>query len=327
MNKLIKKAFTLIELLVVIAIIGILSGLIVVSMGGMTEKATIAKAQVFSNSLRNSLMLDIVSEWKFDGTGKNDGEAADIIYVDDTWGKNDGYFCSVNASNPHPFPTVKTGNNCISGSCLYFDNIDDNIRTSSSLRYTGGGMTISAWVKIDSAAANSSYLVSKPWNGNGYYNYYFYWNATNTISFWIGGDSNNGPVISSPANVVKNKWHHIVATVNSDTASQSPKAIKLFVNGDSVASGIHTITTWVPTLGGADQLVDLAIGHVYRCDQSVPERFFHGYMDEVRIYNAAIPTSQIKEQYFAGLNSLLANKTINSSEYYSKIQEFSSIDF
>jgi prepilin-type N-terminal cleavage/methylation domain-containing protein len=54
MNELIKKAFTLIELLVVIAIIGILSGLIVVSMGGVTQKANIAKAQVFSNSLKNA---------------------------------------------------------------------------------------------------------------------------------------------------------------------------------------------------------------------------------------------------------------------------------
>jgi prepilin-type N-terminal cleavage/methylation domain-containing protein len=63
MNKLLRQAFTLIELLVVIAIIGILSGLIVVSMSGVTQKANIAKAQVFSNSLRNSLMLIIVGEW------------------------------------------------------------------------------------------------------------------------------------------------------------------------------------------------------------------------------------------------------------------------
>jgi len=78
MNKLLKQAFTLIELLVVIAIIGILSGLIVVSMGNMNQKATIAKAQVFSNSLRNSLMANIVSEWKMDeGSGAT---------VNDTWG-------------------------------------------------------------------------------------------------------------------------------------------------------------------------------------------------------------------------------------------------
>ena len=66
MSKLIKQAFTLIELLVVIAIIGILSGLIVVAMGGVTQKATIAKSQIFSNSLRNSLMLDILAQYTFD---------------------------------------------------------------------------------------------------------------------------------------------------------------------------------------------------------------------------------------------------------------------
>jgi len=66
MNKLIKRSFALIELLVVIATIGILSGLIVVSMSGVTNKATIAKGQIFSNSLRNSLMANLVSEWKFD---------------------------------------------------------------------------------------------------------------------------------------------------------------------------------------------------------------------------------------------------------------------
>ena len=319
MNKTIKQAFTLIELLVVIAIIGILSGLIVVAMGGMTDKANIAKAQVFSNSLRNSLMLNIVGEWKFDGVGKNDGDVADITYVDDTWGSNNGFFCPVDASNPHPFPTVKTGSNCISGSCLYFDNIDDNIRASAALKYTGEGMTISAWIKIDPSATNFSYIVSKPWNSSGYYNYYLFWGPTNTISFWLGGNSNNGPTISSLSNVLKNKWYYVVATVNSDTASQSPKLMKLYINGDSVASGTHTITTWTPTLGGGDQLTDLAIGHLYRCDQSVPDRFFHGYMDEVRIYNAAMPTSQIKEQYYIGLNSLLADGNINAKEYSERI--------
>ena len=64
MNK--RTAFTLIELLVVIAIIGILSGLIIVSVSGAAQKATIAKAQIFSNSLRNSLMMNMVAEFKLE---------------------------------------------------------------------------------------------------------------------------------------------------------------------------------------------------------------------------------------------------------------------
>lgn len=65
-----RKAFTLIELLVVIAIIGILSGLIIVSLGGATSKANLAKAEVFYNSMRNAMLGDLISEWKFEeGSG------------------------------------------------------------------------------------------------------------------------------------------------------------------------------------------------------------------------------------------------------------------
>ena len=77
MNKLLKTAFTLIELLVVIAIIGILSGLIVVSMSGVTEKANIAKSQVFSNSLRNSLMINTVSQYNFNDSNLQEADVVD----------------------------------------------------------------------------------------------------------------------------------------------------------------------------------------------------------------------------------------------------------
>ena len=78
-----RVAFTLIELLVVIAIIGILSGLIITTMSGATESARIAKLKVYSNSVRDTLGANMVSEWKFDGpTG--DGIAATANDVLDT---------------------------------------------------------------------------------------------------------------------------------------------------------------------------------------------------------------------------------------------------
>ena len=73
MNNNSKKGFTLIELLVVIAIVGILAGIIIVSMTSATDSAIMAKAKVFSNSMRDSMSSSIVSEWKFDGTGVADG--------------------------------------------------------------------------------------------------------------------------------------------------------------------------------------------------------------------------------------------------------------
>ena len=76
------KSFTLIEILVVIVIIGILSAFIIVSMVGVSDKARIAKSQAFANSLRNSLLINLVSEWKL-----NDGSGTT---ASDSWSANTG---------------------------------------------------------------------------------------------------------------------------------------------------------------------------------------------------------------------------------------------
>ena len=61
------KSFTLIELLVVIVIIGILAGVIMISTSFSIDQANITKGKVFANSLRNSLITNLVSEWNLEG--------------------------------------------------------------------------------------------------------------------------------------------------------------------------------------------------------------------------------------------------------------------
>ena len=57
MNKITRQAFTLIELLVVIAIIGILSGLIIVSMSGSINSANDTKRKANVDAIRKALMI------------------------------------------------------------------------------------------------------------------------------------------------------------------------------------------------------------------------------------------------------------------------------
>ncbi|MDD4531160.1 MAG: prepilin-type N-terminal cleavage/methylation domain-containing protein [Candidatus Pacebacteria bacterium] len=123
-----KIAFTLIELLVVIAIIGILSGLIVVTMSGVTAKANIAKVQIFSNSLRNAMMANLISEWKFD----ND--------VNDSWGTNNGTLTGAIYDN--------NDNECIHGGCLYFGGtINEYVQMLAIPSITTGTpFMISVWI-------------------------------------------------------------------------------------------------------------------------------------------------------------------------------------
>jgi hypothetical protein len=53
--------------------------------------------------------------------------------------------------------------------------------------------------------------------------------------------------------------------------------------------------------------------------QWVGDMPYNGYIDEVRIFGAALSSSQIKQNYIAGLNSMLANGNISKQEYNERI--------
>ncbi|MFA5714890.1 MAG: hypothetical protein WC998_04065, partial [Candidatus Paceibacterota bacterium] len=48
-----------------------------------------------------------------------------------------------------------------------------------------------------------------------------------------------------------------------------------------------------------------------------------GKIDEIALYSAVVPTSQIKEQYYLGLNKLLSSGGISLSEYRENILNLS----
>ena len=127
------KSFTLIELLVVIVIIGILAGVIIVSTSSSIEKANFAKAQAFSNTVQQELLLNLVSEWTFD-----EGSAQD------SWGNNDGTVYGAIHQN-------KASRNCVYGGCYSFDGTDDYISsTNGKLIPNQTIYTITGWINIPS---------------------------------------------------------------------------------------------------------------------------------------------------------------------------------
>jgi len=264
------RGFTLIELLVVIAIIGILSGLIIVSMSGATEKANIAKAQVFSSSMRNSLLMNIVGEWKLDGDGK------------DSWRSNNGIVAGVTwETNP---------NNCISNGCVIFSgNLADYIQLAAITELTTGKpFTLSAWVYPQAT---------------GTYRTIMGFSSTNRLLIYANGAmlSQQDGDFNSAAIVLDNKWTYVVYW-NSGTEE------RWYING-SLSGSPHGTTNaeWD--------------GSFYLGQYDLIHYSFKGKMDDVRIYNAAMPTSQIKERFYAGLNKLLVGGGIAQEEYQQKIAE------
>jgi prepilin-type N-terminal cleavage/methylation domain-containing protein len=292
-NKLLKQAFTLIELLVVIAIIGILSGLIVITMSGVTQKATIAKAQVFSNSLRNSLMMSLISEWKFDGTGIADGSAIDTTYTQDTWGTNPGVVGGV--------PKAYSGSNCINGSCILLDGVTDRV-THTDIHFADyAPHTVSIWVKWGTTPP-SSYIApyGRGWSGSS--NVYF----SKTLKVFairsVGSSTEQAIAGSNSTTVFDNNWHHVVWTVDSS------RNAKFYLDG--IQNGSVTV------IATSTEMYYGSIGRGYNNNAYS----WNGYIDELRVFSETLTSSQIKEQYYVGLNSLLASGGIAEGEYLEKIK-------
>ncbi|MFA5013513.1 MAG: LamG-like jellyroll fold domain-containing protein [Candidatus Paceibacterota bacterium] len=302
------NAFTLIELLIVIAIIGILSALIVVGMSSTTQKATIAKAQVFSNSLRNSLMGNLVSEWKFDGSGLNDGDSATTAYTQDTW--SGGNNCSINGS-----PKVKTGSNCVNSSCLQFNGSSDYLSCGTGVLIGSNSFTFSFWGKTSINNAMQS-VIRRTASVTGWSGYFKVpaGESLNGLFEITSGTYSAGSIYryisptNSNLNTVDGKWHFLVGTCDRS----QHRAPDVYLDGVLV-NGISN--------GTCDLLTDdIPAGTLYIGSGST-FYYFNGSIDDVRIFNIAITIVQIQQDYFAGINKLLANNQINDQEYSERVVE------
>lgn len=297
MNKLVKQAFTLIELLVVIAIIGILSGLIVVLMGGITDKANIAKSQIFSNSLKNSLLDSLLIEWKFD-----DASGTSLV---DSW-KRTSTGTLINFDNT----TAEYGNtnnsgwatsNCVSGGCLRFDGSNDYIDLSNvaELNALAYPFTIEVWVNPYFTGSNMA--IFGGYNNAGSTKNFIHINGAEVVFDQYAPSGGSG-IISVALS--EKKWHHLAFSMTSS-------AYTFYI--DSVSYNFSPAEIY-----SADAPVQWNIGRRYNAASLL---HFGGYIDNFRIYNKNITTSQIKEQYCAGLNNLLVNESITQEEYQSRIEE------
>ena len=286
MNK--QKSFTLIELLVVIVIIGILAGVIMISTSSSMDKANLAKAQAFSSNVQESLLSNLISEWTFDE------DVSPYTMTKDTWGTNNGPVTGATYKD-------KDSGECILGGCYNFDG-NDYIDCGTAINFHGKSK-ISASVWINATLLPVAY--SSVLNRHGDWN-----NAQGTIMFnnekklrvLIKTTTASGDLISNTV-FSENKWYYIVY-------SWDGQIVKLYLNGkednDLPLTGTVNTTTSVPnTIIGA-----------YQAKSS---SFFNGRIDDVRIYNTFLSSSQIKQNYIAGLYSLLSKGSISKEEYYERM--------
>ncbi len=256
------KSFTLIELLVVIVIIGILAGIIIVSVSSSISKANFAKGQAFSSTVRNGLLLNLVSEWSFDNLTQSAGTvlSADTS-IEDEWGNYDGLSKGT--------LIVKDGSDCIKGKCLSFDGSTGYVLIPTF--NIGNLATVSFWAK--SSAYNGR--MSFSFNADNYTagpDFYF----ISSGLLWNTGDGGGNPFTNS--SIPNSDWHHFVV-VNDENSNA-----RLYIDGSQIGTASYrSVKTTNNTF------------FIGKYDNN--GYHFNGIIDEFNVFDALLSSSQVKELY------------------------------
>jgi len=286
------KSFTLIELLVVIVIIGILAGVIMISTSSSINKANIAKSKVFEESVANDLAANMVSRWTLDEING--------ITTPDAWGSIAGTLGD--GITTTTYPTLLSEPECISDKCMRFDGgdyIDCGNNSNLNIR---NEITLSAWINVSAYPSSRGRIIFKYSPGS----YDLEISSSGQIYSASLYENIGWQGVYSTTNVDLGKWYYINFVFNG-------KQGMIYFNGlrnSPIASIVAKLSSSsAPTRIGAT------------FESGIPVQFFNGKIDDVRIYDAALSSSQIKQNYIAGLDSLLSKGSISKEDYNQRINE------
>jgi hypothetical protein len=156
----------------------------------------------------------------------------------------------------------------------------------ANLDVPGSAITLAAWIKADTLGDSDPRIISKA-NGSGEQDHYFMLGTTSVsgvsrLRFRLKTNGSTKTLIASSGNVPTGQWVHAVATYNGAT-------MRLYLNGVLVgsmsAAGTITVNSGIP----------VAIGRN-------PQAYgpFDGIIDQVRIYNRELTTSELGSLYNSG---------------------------
>ncbi|MDD5639797.1 MAG: prepilin-type N-terminal cleavage/methylation domain-containing protein [Candidatus Pacebacteria bacterium] len=285
-----KKGFTLIEILVAVAIVAILAGFTMISFLEPQQSANFTKLKSSWAITEGKYINNLIGKWSLDeGSGTTAADSTDF--------KNNGTLANFANTTAGYGDSNTSGwmseSKCISRTCLKFDGNDDKVTASSSILTGTEDFTVSAWIKRSSAGTVDFILGNYGYgNTNGLE---FYIHSNNLLYVYISGS------VSSTSTIDTN-WHYVVATRTSGL-------VELYIDSSKNGSG-----TLASSIGGTNPLT-IGNGHDY-----ITEAFI-GIIDEVSVYSNAITLSQIKSNYLAGLDKLLAKNLITQTDYNQRIAE------
>lgn len=170
---------------------------------------------------------------------------------------------------------------------IKYDNYALNL---SNVNYVGipydatlnclNGLTLESWIKVENTTA-SGVIIGKPYNSvheGDYFDYMMSMPSDGGIRFWIGGYSSD----YSDVDLRDSEWHHIVLTANGVNWNW-------YIDGSSVKG---TVNSYIPTNTNSQS--------VRFGSNTEGGELFSGIIDEVKIYNRAIGSSEAYHNYNNG---------------------------
>lgn len=149
-------------------------------------------------------------------------------------------------------------------------------------------ITVEVWVKSN----QTGYLISKPWNGSGEYNYWF--RPLTTSSFNLNCRLASGIYQTNVTNVpvVDGTWKNIVLWV-------SPTQIGYYINGTQYSGSFtHNISGSIPAMGNAN--LALCIMTLYPYGSSANPVFsVTGSLGNVKFYNRQLTQAEVVQNFNA----------------------------
>jgi hypothetical protein len=170
---------------------------------------------------------------------------------------------------------------------IRFDGADDYVEVPDAglpASFFQNGFTLSAWIKPDTIGESTGRIMDKTTNTAGATGFNFRLDSSNRLACVISGTSN----VFSDTNAIVygGAWQHVLVTVSADAKAN------FYING--ALSGTANQTTGA--LSGITTTNALRIGN----RSGATDRTFDGGIDDVRIYNRVLTTSEIALIYNGG---------------------------
>ncbi|MBI2912643.1 MAG: LamG domain-containing protein [Chloroflexi bacterium] len=165
----------------------------------------------------------------------------------------------------------------IVGQAFNLDGVDDYVEIADSASFDMASFTLEAWIKTDDAGAGRRRIISQQPN---LVNYWLMGLNSNRLEM---GSSKDGILLTKGGLLNDSAWHHVAVARDAGSAAY------WYVDGAQAGSqGISDTSTYT------------FAAPVYISRMPGWDEYFHGFVDEVSVYNRALSASEIQAIYAAG---------------------------